>query len=199
MSKAQDYKLSGNVQFNNIVIGLDRDGVINEDLGTYVTRPDDFAPIPGSLEAVARLRHSGYRIVVITNQGGIQKGIMTAEDVDAVNNTMLDQLGTAGCPSIDAIYYSESSDRKDMYAKPNTGMFKRCEKEFPFIKFRNGFYVGDKISDLKAAVKIGARPVLVRTGHGTETEKLINKFTYRDIKQKTYVFDSLADFVNNLL
>jgi len=199
MSKAQDYKLSGNVQFNNIVIGLDRDGVINEDLGTYVTRPDDFTPIPGSLEAVARLRHSGYRIVVITNQGGIQKGIMTAEDVDAVNNTMLDQLGTASCPSIDAIYYSESSDRKDMYAKPNTGMFKRCEKEFPFIKFRNGFYVGDKISDLKAAVKIGARPVLVRTGHGTETEKLINKFTYRDIKQKTYVFDSLADFVNNLL
>ena len=73
MSKAQDYKLSGNVQFNNIVIGLDRDGVINEDLGTYVTRPDDFTPIPGSLEAVARLRHSGYRIVVITNQGGIQK------------------------------------------------------------------------------------------------------------------------------
>ena len=199
MSKAQDHRLSGNIQFNNVVIGLDRDGVINEDLGTYVTHPNDFSPIPGSLEAIAQLRHSGYRIVVITNQGGIQKGMMTTDDVDAVNNTMLDQLGTVGCPSIDAIYYSESSDRKDMYAKPNTGMFKRCEKEFPFIKFCNGFYVGDKISDLKAAVKVGARPVLVRTGHGTETEKLINKFTYRDIKQKTYVFDSLADFVNNLL
>ncbi len=60
-----------------------------------------------------------------------------------------------------------------MYAKPNTGMFKRCEKENPHIKFSQGFYIGDKITDLKAAEKIGATPVLVRTGYGLETEKLL--------------------------
>jgi D-glycero-D-manno-heptose 1,7-bisphosphate phosphatase len=180
------------------VIGIDRDGVINQDLGTYCTRPEDFKPIPGSLEAIAELRRRGHSIVIITNQGGIAKGLMTANDVDRIHMHMLDLLGAAGCPSIDAIYYSESSDKKDYYAKPNVGMFKRCQDEFKHIKFNQGFYVGDKMSDLKAAVKIGARPVLVRTGYGAETENQLNKFTYKDIKNKTYVFDSLADFVNQL-
>ena len=180
------------------VIGLDRDGVINKDLGTYVTTPTGFNPIEGSLEAVAKIRRLGHRIVIITNQGGIQKGIMSAEDVDNVHNHMLELFGQAGCPSIDAIYYSESSQKDDMYAKPNTGMFKRCSKEHSAIKWSKGFYVGDKMSDLRAAVKVGARPVLVRTGYGLETEKQLNKYTYKDIKKKTYVFDNLSDFANQL-
>ena len=107
---------------------------------------------------------------------------------------MLQLLGEAGCPSIDAIYYSSSSHKTDMYAKPNLGMFKRCQKEHQHIKFNKGYYVGDKLSDLKAAHKIGARPILVRTGHGLETEQQLNKFTYRDIKKKTIVFDDLSSF-----
>ena len=180
------------------VIGIDRDGVINRDLGTYVTQPEQFEPIPGSLEAIAELRRRGHSIVIITNQGGIEKGLMTPSDVDNIHNYMLDLLGNAGCTSIDAIYYSESSNKKDYYAKPNVGMFKRCQDEFKHIKFNQGFYIGDKMSDLKAAAKIGARPVLVRTGYGAETEIQLNKFTYKDIKRKTYVFDSLADFVEQL-
>ena len=77
-------------------------------------------------------------------------------------------------------------------------MFKKCESHNKSIKFNQGFYVGDKLSDLKAAVKIGARPVLVRTGYGTETEKELNKYTYKHIKEKTYIFDSLADFAAKL-
>lgn len=183
---------------HKFVIGIDRDGTINEDIGTYVSRPEQFQPIPGSLEAIADLRKKGYQITIITNQGGIDKGIMSQQDVDTVHQYMLDLLGKAGCPSIDGIYYSTSGNRKDPYAKPNTGMFKECEKHNPSIKFSQGFFVGDKISDLKAAVKIGARPVLVRTGYGLDTEKELNKFTYRDIKNKTYVFDSLADFASQL-
>jgi len=189
---------SGAPPGSQCVIGIDRDGVINRDLGTYVTRPSNFEPIPGSLEAIAELRRKGHSIVIITNQGGIEKGIMTPDDVDNIHNHMLDLLGTAGCSSIDAIYYSESSNKKDYYAKPNIGMFKRCQDEFKHIKFNQGFYIGDKLSDLKAAIKIGARPVLVRTGYGLETEQQLNKFTYKDIKRKTYVFDSLADFVEQL-
>lgn len=180
------------------VIGLDRDGVINEDLSTYVTRPEDFNPIPGSLEAIAYLRNQGYQIVIITNQGGIEKGLMSENDVNLVHEYMLSLLGQAGCSSIDGIYYSSTSSKKDPYAKPNVGMFKECEKHTPSIKFSQGFYVGDKITDLKAALKIGARPVLVRTGYGLETEKELNKYTYKDIKKKTYIFDSLAEFASQL-
>ena len=180
------------------VVGLDRDGVINRDLGTYCYKPDDFDPIPGSIDAVAELRRKGYKIAIITDQGGIEKGIYTQEDVDIVHEKMLDLFGQAGCFSIDAIYYSASSRKEDPYAKPNTGMFKRCEKEVPDIKFKEGFYVGDKIKDLKAAMNVGARPVLVRTGYGLETEKELNKFTYRKIKARTIIFDTLEDFVKSL-
>ena len=77
-------------------------------------------------------------------------------------------------------------------------MFKRCEKENKHIKFSTGYYVGDKIKDLKAAVRAGAKPILVRTGYGTETEKELEKFTYRDLKKRTLVFDNLAAFVDSL-
>lgn len=178
------------------VIGLDRDGVINVDRKTYTWKSTDFYPIPGSLEAITKLRKLGYKIAVITNQGGIEKGLFTPQDVDILHQHMLDLLGNAGCPSIDAIYYSVSSRKNDEWAKPNTGMFKRCEKEHPHIKFSKGYYVGDKISDLKAAHKIGATPILVRTGYGVETEQELNKFTYRDIRKKTIVFDDLSSFAN---
>ena len=180
------------------VIGLDRDGVINRDRETYVWKSTDFEPIQGSLEAVARLRRLGHKIVIVTNQGGIEKGLFTEQDVDALHMHMLELLGSAGCPSIDAIYYSSSSHKSDMYAKPNTGMFKRCEKEHKHknIKFNQGYYVGDKMSDLKAAYKIGATPVLVRTGYGTATELELKKFTYRDIRKKTIVFDDLSSFAD---
>jgi D-glycero-D-manno-heptose 1,7-bisphosphate phosphatase len=180
------------------VIGLDRDGVINRDLGTYCYKVEDFDPIPGSLDAIATMRRKGYKIVVITDQGGIEKGLFTQEDVDTVHLHMLDLLGKAGCTSIDGIYYSASSRKEDMYAKPNTGMFKRCEKEIKDIKFKQGYYVGDKIKDLKAAVNIGAKPVLVRTGYGLETEAELKKWTYRELKRRTLIFDTLEDFVNSL-
>ena len=186
-------------QFNKCVIGIDRDGVINEDLWDYCYKVEDFKPIPGSLEAIAKLRLAGHGIAIITNQGGIEKGIYSTGDVDRLHEHMLNLLGQAGCPSIDAIYYSTSTRKDDEYAKPNIGMFKRCEKEFPHIKFNQGYFVGDKISDLKAAMKIGAIPVLVRTGYGKQTEEELEKFTYRKIKKATKVFDTLSAFVNSIV
>ena len=180
------------------VIGIDRDGTINEDLGTYVTNRKDFRPIENSLQAIAMIRNKGHKIAIITNQGGIAKGAMTQEDVDDVHSYMFDLLGQAGCPSIDALYYSASSHKDDEFAKPNVGMFKRCEKENPHIKFKQGFYVGDKLSDLKAAVKIGARPILVRTGYGSKTEEELQKFTYQKLKKQTYIFNNLWEFAQAL-
>jgi D-glycero-D-manno-heptose 1,7-bisphosphate phosphatase len=167
-------------------------------LGTYCFSPSTFDPIPGSIPAIADLRSKGYKIAIITDQGGIEKGLYTQEDVDITHEYLLKLLGEAGCSSIDGIYYSASSRKEDIYAKPNTGMFKRCEKEIPDIKFKEGYYVGDKMKDLKAAMNMGARPVLVRTGYGLETEKELEKFTYRKIKQRTIIFDNLAQFVESL-
>jgi D-glycero-D-manno-heptose 1,7-bisphosphate phosphatase len=180
------------------VIGLDRDGVINRDLGTYCYKIEDFDLIPGSLDAIATLRRKGYKIAIITDQGGIEKGIYTPEQVDALHEHMLKLLGEAGCFSIDAIYYSASSRKEDPFAKPNTGMFKRCEREIKDIKFKEGYYVGDKIKDLKAAVNVGAQPILVRTGYGLETEKELNRYAHRDLKRQTQIFDDLAQFVESL-
>jgi len=181
------------------VVGLDRDGVINRDLGTYCYRIKDFEPITGSIEAITKLRKLGHKVVIITNQGGIEKGLFSQDDVDNLHKHMFELLGEAGCQSIDGLYYSASSRKDDPFAKPNTGMFKRCEREVPHVKFSQGYYVGDKISDLKVAMKVGAKPILVRTGYGKETEELINKrFTYKSIKKRTKVFDTLLDFVNSL-
>lgn len=181
------------------VVGLDRDGVINEDLGTYCWKSKDFKLIEGSISAIVKLRKLGHKVVIITNQGGIEKGLFTENDVDNLHKHMFELFGEAGCQSIDGLYYSASSRKNDMYAKPNLGMFKRCEREVPHVKFNQGYYVGDKISDLKAAIKIGAKPILVRTGYGKETEELINKrFTYKQIRKATKVFDTLLDFVNYL-
>jgi D-glycero-D-manno-heptose 1,7-bisphosphate phosphatase len=180
------------------VIGLDRDGVLNEDLGTYCYRPEDFKPIPGSMEAMASARLKGYKLVIITDQGGIEKGLFKQEDVDKVHDRMYELLGAVGCFTIDALYYSASSRKDDPFAKPNTGMFKRCEKENKLIKFKEGYYVGDKMKDLKAAMNIGAKPVLVRTGYGLETEKELDRYSNREVKKKVIIFDNLAQFIESL-
>lgn len=179
------------------VIGLDRDGTINKDIGTYVTNPEQFEPIEGSLEAIKLIRDKGYDVVILTNQAGIMKGIMDEVDVDLVHNYMLELLGNIGCKSINGLYYSTTNLKDDIYAKPNTGMFKRAAAEVK-CDWKNGLYVGDKISDLKAAVKAKAKPVLVRTGHGIETAKKLNTFANKDLKKQTEVFDNLYQFAHSL-
>lgn len=179
------------------VIGLDRDGTINKDLGTYVTKPEDFEPIPGSLEAVKMMRDKGYDVVILTNQAGIMKNIMTPADVDMVHDYMLHLMGQAGISSINGLYYATTNLKDDIYAKPNTGMFERAEKEIG-VNFKNGFYVGDKFNDLKAAQKAKARPILVRTGYGEEAEKKLNTFAQKELKKQTKIYNNLYEFAEAL-
>jgi D-glycero-D-manno-heptose 1,7-bisphosphate phosphatase len=187
--------------FPKSIIGLDRDGVINIDRGSYITDPDDWEPIEGSLEAIRKLRLKGYKVVILTNQGGITKKEQTHEQVEAIHQRMFEVFGNAGIYSIDGLFYSESSLKNDIFAKPNLGMFHRAEKEIFGDKTRfkqGGFYVGDKMSDLKAAERIGATPILVRTGHGVATEGELKKFSKEKLRKKTKVFDNLLRFVERL-
>ena len=187
------------------VIGLDRDGTINQDIGLteegvppYCIKPEQFKPIPGSLEAVKMIRDKGYDVVILTNQSGIQRGVMDAVDVDIVNNYMLKLLGDIGCKSINGLYYSTTPFKGDPYRKPNIGMFKRASAEIG-VDWTNGVYVGDKITDLKAAMKAKAKPVLVRTGYGEETTKKLNTFANKDLKKRTEIFDDLNKFAHSLV
>ena len=188
--------------FPKAIVGLDRDGVINVDRGDYIKNPSQWEPIPGSLEAIRMIRLKGYKLSILTNQGGIQKGVLTHNDVNNVNQHMMQAFGQAGIFSIDGLFYSESSLKDDYYAKPNIGMFERAEAEIyraSGARFKNGgFYVGDKMSDIKAAYKAGATPILVRTGHGEETEKELKKFSAEKYRKKTKIFDNLLEFAESL-
>ena len=187
--------------FPKSIVGLDRDGVINVDKGYYITDPEDFEVYPESLAAIHKLRIKGYKVVILTNQGGISKGLQTVDQVEAVHQRMFEIFGRAGIYTIDGIFYSETSLKEDYYAKPNIGMFHRAEKEIFGGKTRfkdKGFYVGDKMSDLKAAERIGATPILVRTGHGVDTEGELKKFSKEKLRKKTKVFDNLLQFVDRL-
>jgi D-glycero-D-manno-heptose 1,7-bisphosphate phosphatase len=197
MNKSNIYWAGGEYR-TKCVIGFERDGVINQYREGYCTTVDDFDPIPGSLEAVAKMRSMGHKLVVITDQGCIEQGIATQAQVEAVNQHMLTLFGDAGCRDIDMMYFSAGIQKNDIYVKPNVGMFKRCEREIKDIKFDQGYYVGHTINDLKAAAKIGAKPVLVRTGQGLKTEQALNRYTHRALKQKTQIFDDLASFVESL-
>jgi len=182
---------------NKCVIGLERDGVINECNG-WIRDPKDFKSIPKSLEAITKLKQKGFSVVILSNQGGIEKGLLTIDDVEAVNSYMLSLLGQYGCPSIDALYYSASDKKNDYYAKPNIGMFKRCETEHPYISFKNSFYVGTKLEDIKAALKIGSRPIIIKNAQGQKTINNLKRGLNKNLLQKIYTFDSLYDFVNAL-
>ena len=179
------------------VVGLDRDGTIIKDIGDYITDPNQVVPIPGSLEAIKMLRDKGHRLVILTNQGGIAKGLQTTQQVDDVHTHLMNVFGQNGISSIDGLYYSTSSMKEDIFAKPNIGMFNRAKDELK-VDWKKGWYVGDKISDLKAAEKAGSKPILVLTGHGKETLEKLNTYANRELKKKTLVFNNLLEFVNTL-
>jgi D-glycero-D-manno-heptose 1,7-bisphosphate phosphatase len=185
------------IDFPNPIVGLDRDGTIIEDMGSYITDVSQVTPIEGSLDAIKKIRMKGHRLMILTNQAGITKGLQTMQQVDTVHNHLLNIFGNAGILSIDGILYSTSNLKEDIYAKPNVGMFNKARDENK-INWKQGWYVGDKISDLKAADKVGAKPVLVLTGHGKETLEKLNTFANRELKKKTLVFNNLLEFADTL-
>jgi len=184
-------------QFPKPVVGLDRDGTIIEDVGDYITNFSQVRFIPGSLEAIKMIRLKGHQLMILTNQAGISKGLQTTDQVDAVHNEMMQAFGNAGIFSINGLLYSTSNLKDDLFAKPNIGMFDRARKEQK-VNWKQGWYVGDKISDLKAADRAGAKPILVLTGHGNETLEKLDTFANRQLKAKTLVFNNLLEFAKSL-
>jgi D-glycero-D-manno-heptose 1,7-bisphosphate phosphatase len=141
---------------------LDRDGVINEKApeGCYVTRPDGVRMLPGAADAIARLNKAGLLVLLVTNQRGIGKGLMTEEDFWAVMHRLDEELGRTGA-HLDGVYYCADVDEGSAFRKPNIGMIQRALQDHPEVDISSSYLVGDSESDMLAGLRAGCRSLLV--------------------------------------
>ena len=147
---------------------LDRDGVINRDSEAYVKSPDEWHPIPGSLDAIARLNRAGIRVVIATNQSGLRRKLFTIETLNAIHARMARELAEFG-GRVDAIFFCPCLPRDDCDCyKPKPGMLLEISARLR-LPLDNVAMIGDSVRDIEAARAAGARPILVRTGNGLAT------------------------------
>ena len=173
------------------LIILDRDGVINKDSDLYIKSPEEWIPLPGSLEAIARLNQWGYRVVVATNQSGIGRGLFGMDTINAIHDKMIKAASHVG-GSIDAIFFCPHTNADNCGCrKPQPGMFKEIAARYN-IDLTGVPAVGDSLRDLQAAASVGAQPLLVLTGKGKKTK--LDPALPKD----TRVFADLAAAVKHL-
>lgn len=174
------------------LIVLDRDGVINEDRGEPITQVDDWVPIQGSLEAIARLHQAGWHIAVATNQSGIARGLMEIDQLLAVHQKMHDMVGQVG-GRIDVVAFCPHSDSNQCTCrKPAPGMLYSISERLD-VDLSTVVLVGDSLRDMQAAMAAAAQPIVVRTGKGQMT--LDNNKGLEHIP----AYDDLLSYVDVLL
>jgi D-glycero-D-manno-heptose 1,7-bisphosphate phosphatase len=148
---------------------LDRDGVINEDSDAFIKSVAEWKPIPGSLEAIARLCHAGYRVCIASNQSGIGRGLLDYDDLFTIHDRLQRAVADLG-GRIDAVEYApDHPDRATEMRKPRPGMLLDIARRAGATLDRV-HAVGDSVRDIEAARAAGAQPVLVRTGNGRRAE-----------------------------
>ncbi len=142
---------------------LDRDGTINEDRDDYVKSPEEWLPIPGALEAIARLNHAGWHTVVASNQSGIGRGLFDMATLNAMHAKMHQMLAKHG-GRIDAVFFCPHTPEDGCDCrKPMPGLFRQIGERFA-VDLADVPVVGDVLRDLQAGVAAGCEPHLVRTG-----------------------------------
>lgn len=178
-------------------IFLDRDGTINEDPG-YISDPDKLELIPGAGEALSLLQKIGYLLIVISNQSGIARGLMTAQDVDKVNerlNSLLKKYDV----KIDEFYYCPahpdfSTKEECECRKPSIKLLNEAVKKFD-IDLKKSYFVGDLVSDIQCGKNAGIKTILVRTGKGVESFSILQK----ENNFPTFVAENLLNACNYIL
>ena len=166
---------------------LDRDGVINHDSDHYIKSPDEWQPIPGSLEAIAKLNQAGYHIAVATNQSGIGRGLYDMDTLNAIHMKFHRLLAKVG-GHVDAIFFCPHTDADGCRCrKPLPGMIEQISQRYGVP------IVGDSVRDLVAGVSVGAEPHLVLTGKGEKARASGGLPPYTAIHQ------DLMAFVNHFI
>lgn len=165
------------------LIVLDRDGVINVDSDEYIKDPAEWRALPGSAEAIAALNAGGYRVVVVSNQSGLGRGLFTEAMLAQIHAKMRATIEQVG-GWLSGIYYCpHRPDEGCDCRKPAPGLLRRIERDFG-CSLAGAPFIGDKRSDVEAARAVGARPILVLTGDGRATTRELGEHaieTYADL------------------
>ena len=173
-----------------MLVIVDRDGVINHESEAYIKSPEEWIPIQGSLEAIAKLNKAGHRVVIATNQSGVGRGYYSIETLHKIHDAMQRALARVG-GHIDRIYYCpHAPDDHCRCRKPQPGLLLDIAADYP-DDFNSAIFVGDSWRDLQAAEAVNIQAVLVRTGNGNVTVS----GGLKDIS----VYDDLAAFVDSFL
>ena len=179
------------------LIILDRDGTINEDRDDYVKSPDEWVPIPGALEAIARLNHAGWHTVIATNQSGLARGLFDTGALNAVHIKMNQALVKVG-GRIDAVFFCPHGPSEGCRCrKPLPGLFEMIAQRYG-VELADVPLVGDSQRDLEAGVAVGCQPHLVRTGKGARLDdEQLDAILER--VPGTHVHADLAAFAEHLI
>ncbi len=153
------------MQFDAVI--LDRDGVINLDSPDYILAPDQWRPVPGSLEAIARLTQAGIPVAIASNQSALGRGMIDRDTFDAIHNTMMRAIGEAGGRIAHVAYCPHGPDDGCVCRKPEPGLVRKCldalgMRDHP----ARAVMIGDSLRDVQAALAAGARAWLVQSGYG---------------------------------
>jgi len=149
----------------NWTLFLDRDGVINiESVGSYITNWDEFNFHDGVLDALRSLSHAFGHIIVVSNQRGVGRGIMTMESLREINTNMRKAITDNG-GRIDKVYSCTATIDEDRNRKPNTGMGLQAQEDFPLIDFKRSIMVGNSLSDMEFGKRLSMHTVFLTTKH----------------------------------
>jgi heptosyltransferase-2 len=150
-----------------VAVFLDRDGTLNRDVG-YLSDPDQLELCPGAGAAVRSLNEAGLRVIVVTNQSGVARGLIAHDQLEAIHRRLAVDLHESGA-TLDAIYYCpHHPDAQCRCRKPQAGLIEQAVGAYSVDPSRS-YVIGDKLADVQLARRVGAASVLVRTGHGTRT------------------------------
>lgn len=180
-----------------MLIILDRDGVINEESHEYIKSPAEWIPIPGSLEAIAKLKKAGHQVAIATNQSGLARGLYTESILNDIHQKMIDALAKFEI-TLDGIYYCPHLPEDNCQCrKPQSGMYIDIAKDL-HQKLENTICIGDSLRDLQAALAVNAKPMLVLTGNGSETVKQLNGIRLPIYKNLAEAVDAICGLDDKL-
>ncbi|MFK0573467.1 D-glycero-beta-D-manno-heptose 1,7-bisphosphate 7-phosphatase [Endozoicomonas sp.] len=178
---------------------LDRDGVINEDSDHYIRSADEWIPIPGSIEAIAKLSQVGYKIAIATNQSGLARGYFGITELDAMHDKLTTLVREQG-GDISGIYYCPHGPDDDCQCrKPKTGLIDQIFTDVDAVR-GDTWVIGDSLRDLQAGQDSGCKVALVLTGKGLKTQaKLIEHPEELSGTRDVPVYNNLFSFVEAML
>ncbi len=185
-----------NLHAMNLII-LDRDGTINEDREDFVKSADEWVPMPGALEAIARLNQAGWQTVVATNQSGLGRGLFDMAALNAMHSKMNAALSSLG-GRISAVFFCPHAPEDQCSCrKPLPGLYQQIGERYG-VPLARVPVVGDSVRDLEAAVAAGCSPHLVRTGKGAAMSAAQIEALHSQIPH-VQVHDDLAAFAESLI